>query len=109
VGRQLLERLGPLLAVLLSGARAGEPELQRLVATIRQEALTGTGRLVGDLAKTGALRPGLDVDRARDVVWVLIAPEVVELLVGERGWSLADWEAWLAQALADLLLDPAEA
>ena len=43
-------------------------------------------------------------DRARDILWTLIGWEVYELLVIERGWSLADWEAWVAESTASLLL-----
>ena len=50
------------------------------------------------------MRPGLGFDRARDIVWILIAWEVYELLVIERGWSLDDWEAWMAESTAALLL-----
>jgi hypothetical protein len=54
-------------------------------------------------AGPGGLRAGLDPDRARDIVWTLIAPEVYELLVGDRGWSNDEYERWLAQALADAI------
>jgi hypothetical protein len=51
----------------------------------------------------------LGVDRARDIVWTLIAWEVYELLVIGRGWSLDDWEAWVAESTASLLLRDAKA
>jgi hypothetical protein len=106
VGRLLIERLGPLLGVLVEGARAGDPELPELVATLDHERLVGAGGVVGHLAEVGALRTGLGPDRARDIVWTLISPEVFRLLVAERGWSPDEWEAWLATSLADALLGP---
>jgi hypothetical protein len=39
---------------------------------------------VGHLQAIGALRPGLSFERARDILWTLIAWEVYELLVIER-------------------------
>jgi hypothetical protein len=44
----------------------------------------------------GALRPGLDVDRATDILWTLNNPDVWQLLVGRRRWTPAEYEEWLA-------------
>jgi len=104
LGRKLIERIGPLLSVLFSGAKAGDPELAEFAATTARERLIGVSGLVGHLDAIGALRPGLGFDRARDILWTLIGWEVYELLVMERGWSLADWEAWVAESTAALLL-----
>jgi AcrR family transcriptional regulator len=103
--RQVGERLGPLLSRLLAAARSGEPDLVDFLATTNQERLAGTGAIVGHLAETGGLRAGLDPDRARDIVWTLISPEVYELLVGDRGWSHDEYERWLAQALAEAVTE----
>ncbi len=104
LARQLGARLGPLLAVLL-GARASDPDLDTFARTTANERLAGTTALVGHLADTGALRPGLDPERARDLLWALISPELYQLLVVERGWPPEDYERWLAGAIADALLD----
>jgi hypothetical protein len=71
--------------------------------------LIGVSGLVGHLDAVGALRPGLSFERARDILWTLIGWEVYELLVIERGWSLDDWEAWVAKSTASLLLRDAKA
>jgi AcrR family transcriptional regulator len=109
LGRKLIERIGPLLNVLFSGAKAGDPELAEFAATTARERLIGVSGLVGHLDAVGALRPGLSLERARDILWTLIGWEVYELLVIERGWSLDDWEAWVAESTAALLLRDAEA
>ncbi|WP_250007564.1 TetR/AcrR family transcriptional regulator [Actinoplanes sp. M2I2] len=101
--RRIAERTGPLLAKLLAGARGGDPDLARFRETTNQERMIGAGAVVRHLAATGGLRTGIDPDRARDIVWTLIAPEVYELLVGDRGWSPEEYEKWLAQALADAI------
>ena len=52
----------------------------------------------------GALRPGLDVARASDILWTLNHPDVWQLLVGGRGWTPEQWEAWFdATSRAQLL------
>jgi hypothetical protein len=58
------------------------------------------------LAETGLLRDDLTVDRARDLIWLYIAPEINGLLV-ERNWTIDDRERWLVDALYDALIaDP---
>jgi AcrR family transcriptional regulator len=104
LGRLLLDRLGPLLATLVAGARSGEPELVEFVATINGERLAGTTMVARRLEEMGALRPGLDVERARDLIWTLNSIEVWELLVRQRGWSPDEWEAWQARALVEAVL-----
>ena len=103
------QRSRPLLSVLFSGAKAGDPELAEFATTTARERLIGVSGLVGQLEAVGALRSGLSFDRARDIVWTLIGWEVYELLVLERGWSLDDWEGWVAESTATLLLRDAGA
>ncbi|MFF5293978.1 TetR/AcrR family transcriptional regulator [Paractinoplanes globisporus] len=97
------ERVGPLLAKLLAGARGGDPDLSRFRETINQERMAGAGGFVRHLAVTGGLRADLDPDRATDIVWTLISPEVYELLVSDRGWSPDEYEQWLTRTLTDSL------
>lgn len=106
LGRTLIERLGPLIRVLLVGAKAGDTELGEFAATTARERLIGVSGIIGHLDAVGALRPGLSADRARDILWTLIAIEVYDLLVTERGWSLDEWETWVAGSSAALLLGP---
>jgi AcrR family transcriptional regulator len=107
IGRELWERLGELVPVLLAGAGAGEPDLVDLVATIRQESRGGATLIVQHLAAEGALRAGLDEDQAIDELWLLLQPEIHLLLVGELGWSLDRFQEWFAAGARRLLLDPA--
>jgi AcrR family transcriptional regulator len=103
LSRTLSERVGPLLGILV-GARSGDPELEALARTMNAERLAGTTVLVEHLAAAGGLRPGLSVERARDVIWALISPELYFLLVGERGWTADEYEAWLARSMVDGVL-----
>jgi hypothetical protein len=78
--------------------------LRAFAATTAKERLVGVTEIVGHLQAIGALCPGLSFERARDILWTLIAWEVYELLVIERGWSPDDWESWIAESAAVLLL-----
>ena len=95
IGRRISERTGPLTVRVLE-CRGADPEVEEFARTIEAERLVGATTFVAHLDKAGALRPGLDADRARDELWVLISPEVWAQLVQRRGWSHEQYEAWLA-------------
>jgi AcrR family transcriptional regulator len=104
LGRAMAERAGPLTSALLAAARAGEPDLQAFAAIIDRERLAGATALATHLAETGALAPGLTVERARDLIWLHTAPDTYRLLVLERGWALDEYEQWFTTSLAAALL-----
>ena len=106
LGRGLIERLGPLLRVLLAGARAGDPELRAFVDTVNAERLTGAGQIADRLASLGVLRDGMTVERARDVIWTLNSVEVWSLLTEQRGWSGDEYAHWVGRAMGDATLPP---
>ncbi|MGK5682969.1 TetR/AcrR family transcriptional regulator [Actinoplanes sp. URMC 104] len=103
IARALSERLGPLLSKLLAGARSGDPDLATFRETINAERLVGATWIVGQLADLGGLRADLPPDQARDIVWAMIAPELYELFVTDRGWTSEQYEQWLTRALVDAL------
>lgn len=104
ISRDLISRVGPLAAALLSAARSADPELAGLAATISRERLFGATAFADHLAELGVLAPGLTREHARDVVWTLISPEVYRLLVLERGWSAGMYEQWLSDSLSAAVL-----
>ncbi len=99
-------RAGPLLRAVRAGA-ASDPELARLWSELEAWRLEGQGRLVERLAADGALRRDRTVARSRDVLFTLSSLGVHDLLVLERGWTGAEYEAWLAESLVrELLASP---
>ena len=100
-------RAGPLLRALIGGMET-DPELRELWEEMETWRLDGQGRFVGMLAEKGALRPGLSVQDARDVVWTLCSLAVHDLLVVERGWPVEHYQQWLTEALTRELLPVAQ-
>lgn len=96
-------RVGPLLAVLDAAADA-DPHLAAMREAHARQRLDGMRRFARLLAERGALRPGLDADRAADILWTLCAQSTYQSLVTARGWSHAEYRDWLGALLADALL-----
>lgn len=96
-------RSGPLLRALRDGM-ASDRELKDVWDEMEAWRLDGQGRFVGMLADKGALRKGLAIEQARDVVWTLCSLAVHDLLVVESGWTPDRYQEWLASALACALL-----
>jgi AcrR family transcriptional regulator len=101
--RRVKERAGALLAVIRSAAPV-DADTAALWDRIQTEFYDNQRAVVQALADKGALRPGLDVTRAADILWTLNHPDLWHLLVGARGWSPDEYEAWFADAVVDQLL-----
>ncbi|MFI5915194.1 TetR/AcrR family transcriptional regulator [Dactylosporangium sp. NPDC051541] len=104
LGRDLYERAGPLLPIMLAEGGAGDPAVREFTDTIEQERADGTAGIAALLHERFGLRDGVTVTDAADILWTLTAPDLVLRLVHRRGWPLAKFEAWQAAAMADALL-----
>jgi AcrR family transcriptional regulator len=97
-----LERAAPLVAIV-AGASRSEPELAELLARLHADRLKNLRLLVDALAANGPLR--LPEEGAVETVWALTSPELHQLLVRVRGWTRRRYCDWLADSLAELLLE----
>ena len=96
-------RVGPLLEVVRRAAPA-DPEVHELWTRIQTEFYENQRSVIEVLDEKKALRPGLDVARATDILWTLNHPDLYWLLVNERGWTPDEHEEWLADLLCEQLL-----
>ncbi len=86
-------------------AAASDPAAAEVYERIRNDRL---GRMVAFaefLRDSGALRAGVTVDEARDVLWTYNSAEIWELLVVKRGWKPARYGRWIGDALVAALLE----
>lgn len=103
--RQVKTRIAPLGEVIFNAA-AADPEIKRLVERIWSDFYDNQRDVVKALHERGALKPGLGVDRAADVLWTLNHPSVYLLLLESRGWTPEEYERWLGDiSCAELLGD----
>jgi AcrR family transcriptional regulator len=83
---------------------SGDPDLlghYRDIERGRYERLRGLGPV---LQRSGRLRPTLSPAEAVAIVWAMTGPDYYIQHVFERGWSPERFEAWLGEALTDLIL-----
>ncbi|HEX3212714.1 MAG TPA: helix-turn-helix domain-containing protein [Actinomycetota bacterium] len=101
--RLVKERIAGVLKILRSAAPV-DPDAEALWRLIQTDFYDNQRVLVESLRARQALRPGLDVARASDILWTLNHPDVWLLLVGERGWAPEQWERWFADTACAQLL-----
>jgi AcrR family transcriptional regulator len=108
LGRQISERVLPLVTTLLAQAATGDPDLQAFAETIEGERAAGAAAEAQLVNERFGLRAGLGVQDAADILWVLTAPDLIDRLVNRRGWGWDKTQQWLGGVMADALLGPAE-
>lgn len=103
--RQGKVRIGALAEVIRSAAQL-DPEIGGLWERINTEYHANQRVIVERLHGKGALAPGLDVDRATDILWTLNHPGTWQLLVARAGWTPEQYERWVGDAACQQLLRP---
>jgi hypothetical protein len=104
--REVKLRIGAVIDVIRTAAPA-DADIDALWRRIQTDFQANQRAIVESVERKGALAPGLDVQRATDILWALNLSDLWRLLVGERGWTPAEYEAWIGDvACARLLRRP---
>jgi AcrR family transcriptional regulator len=103
IATRIKHRVGALTEVTRRAAQT-DPEIGVLWQLFQDQYLENQTMMAESLAAKGALRDGLDVADAAEMLWTLNHPSVYYLLVYERGWSEERYERWLADAFVHQLL-----
>ena len=102
--RRAKVRIAALLDVIHSAAPV-DPDIEALWDRIQTDYHANQGAIVESLHAKGALRRGLGVERATDILWTLNHPHLWRLLIGERGWRPEDYEQWTGDIACSQLLE----
>jgi len=100
---ELSPRAAP-LALLVRSAAQSHPELQPLVKDIAASRLRRMTENAQRLAAAGHLRADVTVERAADVMWLYSEPDLYELLVLQRGFTLERFGEFVADAMIAALI-----
>jgi AcrR family transcriptional regulator len=94
-------RHGTLVRVLRNGL--GDPEIGEAWAG-RQAARRGLLHRLMSRWPPGALRDGVDLERAADIAWALTSDELYGLFVDLRGWTFDTFVVWEREILTREIL-----
>ena len=96
-------RIAGILEVIRTAAPI-DADIRGLWSRIQTDFHANQRVIVESIAAKGKLAPGLDVDRAADILWTLNHPNLWQLLVAERGWTPEQFERWFAETARAQLL-----
>jgi AcrR family transcriptional regulator len=101
--RAVKTRIAGVLKVVRNAAPV-DRDIEALWQRIQTDFHSNQRAVVERLRERKALRRGLGVDRATDILWTLNHPDVWQLLVGERGWTPEQYEQWFGDTACSQLL-----
>lgn len=101
--RQLHERTSGISATLRAGV-GNDSGLEALWDEWQARHLAAVDQVGRHLAATHNLRPDFGAEQATDALYVLTGAEAYREFTVERGWSPAQFEAWLAESIRRLVL-----
>jgi len=100
---EVAPRVAPIL-LLLRDAADGDPAAAALHRELDRSRLVRMTANARHLVDGGHLREGIGLAHAADVLWTYSSPELFDLLVRRRRWSLRKYGQFVANAIADALL-----
>jgi AcrR family transcriptional regulator len=102
---EVAPRTAPIV-LLIRSAAGTDPEMADLLKEVDEQRLRRMEKNARRLSERGDLREGVTLEQARDVLWTISSPELYELLVLRRGWSVDRFAAFQADQLIAALLPP---
>lgn len=91
---------------VIESAAATDAEMAALWDTLMDQLIRGMTMAVTALRQQNALRTDLNIEHAADRLWWYAGPWAYRGLVATRGWSLDEFENWLAETLYTQLMVP---
>jgi len=95
---QIAARTAPLKEILRD-ATATESAARELIREDHDRRHRTQEGLVDILIENRQLRAGIDRRRAVDTFFALVNSATYELLVIQRGWTLSEWQEWIAHII----------
>ncbi len=106
-GTAIYERVAALWPAVTASA-AADPDVAEYWLAVGAGRREGQRRMVARIVELDALGPGLDPDRATDLVVMFLGHDVYRSLVVDGGWPLVAFRVWLFTTAVRQLLGPVE-
>ena len=100
---EVAPRIAPLM-LLLRDAAGDDPAAAALLAELDRARLVRMTHNARSLVAGGHTRPGVRLSDASDVMWSYSSPELYDLLVRRRKWSLRKYGNFIADSIARAML-----
>jgi AcrR family transcriptional regulator len=100
---EIAPRIAPIL-LLIRDAAAADPDMASLQTEMDDQRLERMTHNASNLATGGHLRSDVTVDEAGQILWIYSSPQLYELLVITRGWTLDRYTTFIADAIIAALL-----
>ena len=84
-------------------AADGDPDTKRVLDVHEEWRAKGYEAALEILRSKGDLAPGMSLERATDLLLLLVGSDAYGYLVDDRGWSHAEWVNWTAKVIAEQL------
>ena len=104
---EIMRRVTPLVLAARVAADV-DPDTARIVAFHEDLRANGYREVLELLRAKADLRPGLTVERATDLLLLLIGMDAYHVLVESRGWSHEEWVDWTVSTVAEQLFGRAD-
>ncbi|MCN9244299.1 TetR/AcrR family transcriptional regulator [Streptomyces sp. RY43-2] len=95
---EILGRVAPIIP-MIAAAAATDPEIAAQWSTGPDPRYIVQHAAAKALVTKADARPGIDTDRAADLLYGLLSPELYLIFVRDRGWTPDAWEEWARTAL----------
>lgn len=89
---------------IFQGAAILSPEFKELEKERELRRYMRQEESIKMIEKAGALLKGLNVSKARDILWAFTGRDIYRMFVIEQGWTSEEYEKWLSQLLVKTLI-----
>jgi len=101
---EVAPRVAPIM-LLVRSAAAADADLADLLEQMAAQRLERMALNAERLTAHAGVRRDLTVEQIRDVMWTYTSPDLYDLLVGQRGWTVDQYRDFLFRGLSGQLLE----
>lgn len=102
---EVAPRVSPIM-LLVRSAASTDADLAELLAQMAAQRLDRMTLNAERLARHPGIRPDLTIHQIRDVLWTYTSPDLYDLVINHRGWTLEQYRDFLLRGLTGQLLSP---
>jgi len=103
ISQDINARITPIMRIVRDAA-SSDPDMAAQWETNRRQTLSAHKVIAQHLSDQQALRHGMTVDGATDIIYALVSLDLYSLLTEQLQWTPHQWRDWTNRTLAEALL-----